>query len=86
MSKEDYIRYVQDNLPYTWNAVLTRYGVKESAIRDIAEFCYKYKLNEKQLRDHLYSNDLICAAKWPEPELDFWCKLNDEVNQIEVVL
>lgn len=86
MSKEDYIRYVRNNLPYTWNAVLTRYGVKESAIIDIAHFCYKHKLNKKQLKDHLYCNDLICAAEWPESELDFWCKLNDEVNQIEIVL
>lgn len=82
MSKEDYVRYVQDHLPYTWDTVLTRHGVKESAIKDIAEFCYKHKLEGKQLENHLQNNDLICAAEWIESELDFWIKLNDEVNQI----
>ena len=82
MKKEDYTKYVKENLPQKWRDVLTQANCLEYAINKIAEKCFEWRLSGSDLYAHLYLNDLITAADWDANELDKWVDLNNKCKML----
>lgn len=82
---EHYRLYVMNNLPHSWKRVGLLHNVLEQIISAITDYCYEYKLFDRELHAHLYENELICAAKWAdEPQgIDWWMDLSSEATMLE---